>query len=93
MCVLQGGGAGTVHCFEKMTVEDGFDGRFPVGMRVLAVDDDPTSLLVLGSLLRQCNYKGIGFFNVQNVFFFLSEFIVMVFNSGLFLQMNGLFLL
>lgn len=51
-------------------MEDGFDGRFPVGMRVLAVDDDPTCLLVLGNLLRQCDYKGIGFFNVQNVFFF-----------------------
>lgn len=74
-------------------MEDGFDGRFPVGMRVLAVDDDPTCLLVLGNLLRQCDYRGIGFFNVQNVFFFFrSEFIVVVFNSGLFLQMNGLFL-
>ncbi|XP_058114124.1 two-component response regulator ORR24-like isoform X2 [Magnolia sinica] len=35
-----------------MTVED----RFPVGMRVLAVDDDPTCLKVLENLLRHCDY-------------------------------------
>nr|KYP70278.1 Two-component response regulator ARR12 [Cajanus cajan] len=29
---------------------------FPVGMRVLAVDDDPTCLLVLETLLRRCQY-------------------------------------
>lgn len=33
--------------------------RFPVGMRVLAVDDDPTCLKVLESLLRKCQYQGI----------------------------------
>lgn len=30
--------------------------QFPVGMRVLAVDDDPTCLKVLENLLRKCNY-------------------------------------
>ncbi|KAL6012111.1 Two-component response regulator Orr24 [Asimina triloba] len=35
-----------------MTVED----KFPVGMRVLAVDDDPTCLKVLENLLRRCDY-------------------------------------
>ncbi|XP_062078331.1 two-component response regulator ARR12-like [Humulus lupulus] len=46
-----------------MTVEDqrGEDGgafdRFPVGMRVLAVDDNPTCLRVLESLLRKCQYQ------------------------------------
>ncbi|CAJ2643629.1 two-component response regulator ARR12 [Trifolium pratense] len=30
--------------------------RFPIGMRVLAVDDDPTCLLVLETLLRRCQY-------------------------------------
>ncbi|GMI84398.1 response regulator 12 [Hibiscus trionum] len=29
---------------------------FPVGMRVLAVDDDPTCLLLLETLLRRCQY-------------------------------------
>ncbi|MED6135660.1 hypothetical protein PIB30_048759 [Stylosanthes scabra] len=38
-----------------MTVEDQID-RFPVGMRVLAVDDDPTCLKVLENLLRKCQY-------------------------------------
>ncbi|KAK9280408.1 hypothetical protein L1049_014097 [Liquidambar formosana] len=30
--------------------------QFPVGMRVLAVDDDPTCLLLLETLLRRCQY-------------------------------------
>ncbi|CAA7398036.1 unnamed protein product [Spirodela intermedia] len=30
--------------------------QFPVGMRVLAVDDDPTCLRLLDSLLRRCQY-------------------------------------
>ncbi|XP_043699296.1 two-component response regulator ARR12-like [Telopea speciosissima] len=30
--------------------------RFPVGMRVLAVDDDPTCLKLLDNLLRRCQY-------------------------------------
>jgi CheY-like chemotaxis protein len=32
--------------------------QFPVGMRVLAVDDDPTCLKVLENLLRRCQYHG-----------------------------------
>ncbi|KAG9456270.1 hypothetical protein H6P81_000778 [Aristolochia fimbriata] len=39
-----------------MTVEDGSRDNFPVGMRVLAVDDDPTCLKLLESLLRRCDY-------------------------------------
>ncbi|KEH35774.1 putative response regulator and transcription factor RR-A-type family [Medicago truncatula] len=35
---------------------DDFSDRFPIGMRVLAVDDDPTSLLLLETLLRSCQY-------------------------------------
>ncbi|XP_059635466.1 two-component response regulator ORR24-like isoform X2 [Cornus florida] len=30
--------------------------KFPVGMRVLAVDDDPTCLMLLDGLLRKCQY-------------------------------------
>lgn len=54
-------------CFvlENMTVEerqgsvreeDASKDRFPIGMRVLAVDDDPTCLKLLESLLRRCDY-------------------------------------
>ena len=32
--------------------------QFPVGMRVLAVDDDPVCLKVLEGLLRRCQYHG-----------------------------------
>ncbi|KAK7311901.1 hypothetical protein RJT34_10362 [Clitoria ternatea] len=31
--------------------------NFPIGMRVLAVDDDPTCLLLLETLLRRCRYQ------------------------------------
>ncbi|GMI88495.1 hypothetical protein HRI_002518800 [Hibiscus trionum] len=37
--------------------EDGGKDRFPVGMRVLAVDDDPICLKVLENLLRKCQYQ------------------------------------
>ncbi|GAB2275371.1 hypothetical protein Dimus_010130 [Dionaea muscipula] len=33
------------------------DDQFPVGMRVLAVDDDPICLKVLETLLRRCQYQ------------------------------------
>ncbi|GMI95052.1 hypothetical protein HRI_003174500 [Hibiscus trionum] len=36
--------------------DDGKD-RFPIGMRVLAVDDDPICLKVLENLLRKCQYQ------------------------------------
>ncbi|XP_031279694.1 two-component response regulator ARR12-like isoform X2 [Pistacia vera] len=39
-----------------MTVEKTNGDQFPTGMRVLAVDDDPTCLLVLETLLRRCQY-------------------------------------
>lgn len=32
--------------------------QFPIGMRVLAVDDDPICLKVLENLLRKCQYHG-----------------------------------
>ena len=38
--------------------------QFPVGMRVLAVDDDPVCLKVLETLLRRCQYHG------ENLFLF-----------------------
>jgi two-component response regulator ARR-B family len=38
--------------------EDGVVDRFPVGMRVLAVDDNPTCLKVLAKLLSECKYHG-----------------------------------
>ncbi|XP_059642589.1 two-component response regulator ARR12-like [Cornus florida] len=42
-----------------MTIEQRIDvpsDQFPVGMRVLAVDDDPICLKLLDTLLRKCNY-------------------------------------
>ena len=33
--------------------------KFPVGMRILAVDDDPIGLKVLENLLRKCQYEGM----------------------------------
>lgn len=42
-------------------VSGGGGGRdqFPVGMRVLAVDDDPTCLKILENLLLRCQYHGM----------------------------------
>lgn len=37
--------------------------NFPVGMRVLAVDDDSTCLMLLDGLLRKCQYQGLDFFS------------------------------
>jgi hypothetical protein len=31
---------------------------FPSGLRVLVVDDDPLCLLIVGKMLRRCNYLG-----------------------------------
>ncbi|KAE9586926.1 putative response regulator and transcription factor RR-A-type family [Lupinus albus] len=42
-----------------MTVENTMvdpSDQFPIGMRVLAVDDDPTCLFVLETLLKRCQY-------------------------------------
>lgn len=38
--------------------ENGVMDQFPIGMRVLAVDDDPICLKVLENLLRKCQYHG-----------------------------------
>lgn len=33
--------------------------QFPVGLRVLVVDDDPTCLVILEKMLRTCLYEGM----------------------------------
>lgn len=35
--------------------------EFPVGMKVLVVDDDPVCLTILEHLLRKCSYRGSSF--------------------------------
>ncbi|KAL5547412.1 hypothetical protein UlMin_002643 [Ulmus minor] len=40
-----------------LACDDGAPDRFPVGMRILAVDDDPICLKVLENLLRKCQYQ------------------------------------
>ncbi|KAJ0030577.1 hypothetical protein Pint_14534 [Pistacia integerrima] len=39
------------------TGEDGGEDKFPIGMRVLAVDDDPICLKVIETLLQKCQYQ------------------------------------
>jgi len=41
-----------------LEVEDVFGEDFPVGMRVLAVDDDQTCLKLLEKFLLMCKYNG-----------------------------------
>lgn len=43
--------------------------QFPVGMRVLAVDDDRTCLMILETLLQRCQYHG----NIYMLFFLLFD--------------------
>lgn len=42
--------------------------HFPVGLRVLAVDDDRTYLTVLENLLRKCQYNGLSSFCFNSKF-------------------------
>ncbi|CAN6190435.1 unnamed protein product [Urochloa humidicola] len=50
-------GAATARMEEKKAVMAGRErNQFPIGMRVLAVDDDPVCLKVLETLLRRCEY-------------------------------------
>lgn len=39
--------------------DGGVPDKFPAGLRVLVVDDDPTCLMILEKMLRTCNYEGI----------------------------------
>lgn len=32
--------------------------RFPVGLRVLVVDDDPLCLRIVDKMLKRCQYEG-----------------------------------
>ncbi|KAL3648642.1 hypothetical protein CASFOL_005045 [Castilleja foliolosa] len=40
-----------------LTSCDGVSGQFPVGLRVLVVDDDPTCLRILEKMLKNCLYE------------------------------------
>ncbi|MCO5594981.1 hypothetical protein L7F22_049017 [Adiantum nelumboides] len=42
---------------QRMGPDNGREREFPAGLRVLVVDDDRTSLLILDRLLRQCLYR------------------------------------
>ncbi|ERN02864.1 hypothetical protein AMTR_s00086p00182350 [Amborella trichopoda] len=42
---------------QKGLREDERKDRFPIGMRVLAVDDDPTCLRLIEALLKRCQYN------------------------------------
>ncbi|XP_019197965.1 PREDICTED: two-component response regulator ARR12-like [Ipomoea nil] len=46
----------TVDESREMVEKENYSDNFPVGMRVLAVDDDPISLKLLECLLRKCQY-------------------------------------
>lgn len=37
---------------------DAVSDQFPVGLRVLVVDDDPTCLTILEKMLKSCHYEG-----------------------------------
>ncbi|KAK9079533.1 hypothetical protein SSX86_001205 [Deinandra increscens subsp. villosa] len=41
----------------KTVVAGGVPDKFPAGLRVLVVDDDPTCLVILEKMLKKCNYE------------------------------------
>ncbi len=40
--------------------ESNWDDKFPAGLRVLVVDDDPLCLKVVEHMLKRCKYAGAG---------------------------------
>ncbi|RWW26149.1 hypothetical protein GW17_00009479 [Ensete ventricosum] len=56
-----------INSFGSMTIEERMASRdqFPVGMRVLAVDDDPICLRLLEALLRRCQYNGFPLYYLE----------------------------
>lgn len=48
--------------------EGGQTDEFPVGLRVLAVDDDLTCLKLLEALLLRCRYHGLDFCQLSLTF-------------------------
>jgi hypothetical protein len=53
---------------DRLVSEDVTEEGFPVGMRVLAVDDDQTSLKVLEKHLLTCKYNGsLPFFFIRSI--------------------------
>lgn len=71
-----------MQCERDLVAHGGTDSsmknEFPLGMRVLAVDDDRACLRMLETLLGQCGYRGCLFFFrrgfVVIAFFWLSAF-------------------
>lgn len=54
---------------------DGEGDKFPVGLRVLVVDDNPACLKILERLLLKCNFKGLHFLFI---FIFFSFFLIRI---------------
>lgn len=46
-------------CDANLAKLDSTPDEFPVGMRVLVVDDDPICLMVLERMLHRCSYRGM----------------------------------
>ncbi|MFS8013017.1 putative signal transduction response regulator, receiver domain, CheY-like superfamily [Helianthus anomalus] len=41
----------------KSVAGAGVPEKFPAGLRVLVIDDDPTCLVMLEKMLKKCNYE------------------------------------
>lgn len=58
---LGGGLVGSMNLTSSTVNRKSADDNFPVGLRVLLVDDDPTCLTILEKMLRTCRYEGNNF--------------------------------
>lgn len=52
--------------------------QFPVGLRVLVVDDDPTCLRILEKMLQTCLYAGLFQFQLPFVYFLFLGFSLLI---------------
>ncbi|CAB4299105.1 unnamed protein product [Prunus armeniaca] len=58
MNLSNGGSMSTASSSGAWKSADVVSDQFPVGLRVLVVDDDPTCLMILKKMLRTCLYDG-----------------------------------
>lgn len=50
------------------------DDQFPIGLKVLAIDNNIVCLRYLAQLLKKCQYKGTSSFNFPIIFEFSIQF-------------------
>lgn len=71
----------TANSYGACTVGSVVPDKFPVGLRVLVVDDDPACLKILEQMLRKCLYQGVFMFDLVLILRFEAVFACSGFKS------------